>query len=49
MANDETSQLQYSRWAQLHKDFYNPRKEVYDTSKIPDIYDNALYDMVLHI
>jgi len=46
VANGETPHLQYGRWLQLYKDFYVPRKDVYDTSKIPDIYDNALYDMV---
>ncbi|EOD15631.1 hypothetical protein EMIHUDRAFT_427613 [Emiliania huxleyi CCMP1516] len=42
----ETPHLQLGRWAQLHKDLYSSRKEVFDTSKVPDIYDNALYDMV---
>lgn len=46
VANGETPHLQYGRWMQLHKDFYAPRKDCYDTSKLPDIYDNALYDMV---
>jgi len=45
-ANGETPHLQLGRWAQLHKDLYSSRKDVFDTSKVPDIYDNALYDMV---
>lgn len=46
-ANGETPLLQYSRWSKLRKDFYKPKKERFDTTKIPDVYDNAMYD-VLH-
>ena len=35
-----------SRWAKLIKDFYKPKKGTFDTTKVPDLYDNALYDMV---
>ena len=35
-----------SRWAKLIKDFYRPKKGTFDTTKVPDLYDNALYDMV---
>ena len=50
-SNGETYQLQWGRWAHLHKDFYKPKKangkpERFDTTKIPDIYDNAVYDSV---
>ena len=38
--------LAYTRWAKLVKDFYKPKKDTFDTTKVPDLYDNALYDMV---
>ena len=28
------------------KDFHKPKKGTFDTTKVPDLYDNALYDMV---
>lgn len=45
-ANGETVHLQYCRWAKLKKDFYKAKKDKFDTTKIPDVYDNAMYDMV---
>ena len=38
--------LPRARWAKLVKDFYKPKKDTFDTTKVPDLYDNALYDMV---
>ena len=38
--------MMYNRWAKLVKDFYKPKKGTFDTTKVPDLYDNALYDMV---
>ena len=38
--------MMYNRWAKLIKDFYKPKKGHFDTTKVPDLYDNALYDMV---
>eukprot|EP00466_Bigelowiella_natans_P009739 jgi/Bigna1/76430/fgenesh1_pg.41_\ len=32
------------RWLGLLKDFYDPKKDVFNTTKIPDIYDNIKYD-----
>eukprot|EP00966_Prymnesium_polylepis_P172456 3988324-Prymnesium_polylepis.1 len=43
-ANSETTHLHHVRWAKLAKDFYKPKKGTFDTTKIPDIYDNAVYD-----
>lgn len=44
-ANDETPLLQYNRWLTLLKAFRTPHA-AYDTTKIPDIYDNSVYDMI---
>ena len=41
-----TLTLTRARWAKLVKDFYKPKKDTFDTTKVPDLYDNALYDMV---
>jgi len=46
-ANGETLHLHHVRWAKLAKDFYKPKKQEFDTTKLPDIYDNAVYD-ILH-
>ena len=45
-ANDETALLHYGRWAKLKREFYKPKKGQFDTTKIPDLYDNAVYDML---
>ena len=45
-ANDETPLLHYGRWAKLKREFYKPKKGQFDTTKIPDLYDNATYDML---
>ena len=42
----KTAGILCSRWAKLIKDFYKPKKGTFDTTKVPDLYDNALYDMV---
>ena len=34
------------RWAKLEKDFYHKKKDRFDISKIPDIYDCIKYDIV---
>eukprot|EP00850_Spirogloea_muscicola_P022875 SM000316S12290 [mRNA] locus=s316:84377:92935:+ [translate_table: standard] len=38
--------LMFARWKKLARDIYNERKDRYDISKIPDIYDSAKYDLV---
>ena len=45
-ANGETPLLHYGRWTKLKREFYKAKKGVFDTTKIPDLYDNAMYDML---
>ena len=45
-SNGETVLLHYGRWAKLKREFYKPKKGAFDTTKIPDLYDNAMYDML---
>ena len=40
----ESLWLVCERWRKLHKDFYNAKKDRFDLSKIPDIYDCIKYD-----
>lgn len=44
---DEPLSLMLQRWEKLEKDLYSKKKDVYDLSKIPEIYDQLKYD-VLH-
>lgn len=44
--HDETWELCLRRWSKLEKDFYNRKKEKYEISKIPDIYDSIKYDLM---
>ncbi len=34
------------RWEKVEKELYNKKKEAFDVSKIPDIYDLAKYDLL---
>eukprot|EP01041_Mallomonas_annulata_P000219 gene219-400_t len=43
----ETFSLMHDRWAKLHKDFFNEKKNMFDLTKVPDVYDMSRYD-VLH-
>eukprot|EP00607_Mallomonas_marina_P002301 CAMPEP_0182439744 /NCGR_PEP_ID=MMETSP1167-20130531/86622_1 /TAXON_ID=2988 /ORGANISM="Mallomonas Sp, Strain CCMP3275" /LENGTH=857 /DNA_ID=CAMNT_0024633507 /DNA_START=2282 /DNA_END=4855 /DNA_ORIENTATION=+ len=43
----ETFDLMYERWSKLYKDFFDKKKEKFDLTKVPDVYDMARYD-VLH-
>ncbi|KAJ1633278.1 histidine phosphatase superfamily-domain-containing protein [Pavlovales sp. CCMP2436] len=45
-ANGETPHLQLCRWSKLRKDLYKAKKDKFDTTKVPDVYDNAMYDVV---
>jgi hypothetical protein len=36
----------FDRWRKLLKAVYNTKKEQYDISKIPDIYDSVKYDVI---
>ncbi|KAI7742421.1 hypothetical protein M8C21_022902, partial [Ambrosia artemisiifolia] len=38
--------LMYARWRKLERDLYNERKERYDITQIPDIYDSCKYDLL---
>ncbi|CAN1162845.1 Inositol hexakisphosphate and diphosphoinositol-pentakisphosphate kinase VIP2, partial [Linum perenne] len=38
--------LMYARWRKLEKDLYNERKERFDITQIPDIYDSCKYDLL---
>ena len=43
---DEQIVLIYKRYVKLKKDFFNQKKNLFDISKIPDIYDNIKYDII---
>ena len=43
---EEKVVLIYKRYMKLYQDFYNKKKEKFDISKIPDIYDNVKYDII---
>ena len=43
---DENIALIYKRYVKLKSDFYNVKKNKFDISKIPDIYDNIKYDII---
>ena len=43
---DENIILIYKRYAKLKNDFFNSKKNLFDISKIPDIYDNIKYDII---
>lgn len=36
----------YDRWRKLLRSFYNKKKDYFDISKVPDIYDSAKYDAI---
>lgn len=38
--------LMYDRWRKLSRSFYNEKKDQFDISKVPDIYDSAKYDAI---
>eukprot|EP00127_Corallochytrium_limacisporum_P000132 Clim_evm15s5 gene=Clim_evmTU15s5 len=46
VCGDETLYLLLRRWEKLAFDFYNKRKDKFDVSKIPDIYDCVKYDEI---
>ena len=43
---DENIVLIYKRYVKLKDDFFNVKKNKFDVSKIPDIYDNIKYDII---
>lgn len=38
--------LMYARWRKLERDLYNERKERFDLTQIPDVYDSCKYDLL---
>ncbi|XP_004302363.1 PREDICTED: inositol hexakisphosphate and diphosphoinositol-pentakisphosphate kinase 2-like isoform X2 [Fragaria vesca subsp. vesca] len=38
--------LMYARWRKLVRDLYNERKERFDLTQIPDVYDSCKYDLL---
>ncbi|KAL0014138.1 hypothetical protein SO802_001207 [Lithocarpus litseifolius] len=38
--------LMHARWRKLETDLYNERKERYDITQIPDVYDSCKYDLL---
>ncbi|XP_019427818.1 PREDICTED: inositol hexakisphosphate and diphosphoinositol-pentakisphosphate kinase 1-like isoform X2 [Lupinus angustifolius] len=38
--------LMYARWKKLERDLYNERKERFDITQIPDVYDSCKYDLL---
>ena len=43
---DENIVLIYKRYAKLKSEFFNIKKNLFDISKIPDIYDNIKFDII---
>ena len=43
---EENIVLIYKRYVKLKNDFFNNKKNKFDVSKIPDIYDNIKYDII---
>jgi inositol-hexakisphosphate/diphosphoinositol-pentakisphosphate 1-kinase len=42
----ESLLLMYNRWKKLQRDLYHKRKDRFDMSKIPDVYDTVVYDLL---
>ena len=38
--HDESWELMLRRWSKLEKDFFNVKKEKFEISKIPDVFDS---------
>ncbi|XP_039031969.1 inositol hexakisphosphate and diphosphoinositol-pentakisphosphate kinase VIP2-like [Hibiscus syriacus] len=38
--------LMYAWWRKLERDLYNDRKECFDITQIPDVYDSCKYDLL---
>ncbi|ERN18184.1 inositol hexakisphosphate and diphosphoinositol-pentakisphosphate kinase 2 isoform X2 [Amborella trichopoda] len=38
--------LMFARWKKLEKDLYNERKDRFDITQIPDVYDSCKYDLL---
>ncbi|XP_009396950.2 inositol hexakisphosphate and diphosphoinositol-pentakisphosphate kinase VIP2 isoform X2 [Musa acuminata AAA Group] len=42
----ESFLLMFARWKKLERDLYNERKNRYDVTQIPDVYDSCKYDLL---
>ena len=42
----ESFLLMHTRWKKLEEDLFHGRKETFDISKVPDVYDAAKYDSI---
>ncbi|EPS72447.1 hypothetical protein M569_02310 [Genlisea aurea] len=38
--------LMFARWRKLERDLYNERKERFDITQVPDVYDSCKYDLL---
>lgn len=38
--------MMFKRWKKIEEDFHSDGKDEYDISKLPEIYDNIVYDML---
>ncbi|CAH8361115.1 unnamed protein product [Eruca vesicaria subsp. sativa] len=38
--------LMYARWKKLERDLYNERRDRFDLTQIPDVYDSCKYDLL---
>lgn len=38
--------LMFARWKKLERDLYNERKDRFDITQIPDVYDSCKYDLI---
>ncbi|KAF8118051.1 hypothetical protein N665_0006s0052 [Sinapis alba] len=38
--------LMYARWRKLERDLYNERRDRFDITQIPDVYDSCKYDLL---
>lgn len=44
--HDESWELMLRRWSKLEKDFFNSKKNEFEISKIPDIFDSIKFDLM---
>lgn len=42
----ESFLLMFARWRKLERDLYNERKDRFDITQIPDVYDSCKYDLL---
>ncbi|KAJ3696088.1 hypothetical protein LUZ60_001465 [Juncus effusus] len=42
----ESFLLMFARWKKLERDLYNERKDRFDITQIPDVYDSSKYDLL---